>query len=60
MQQPSMGPTYRLVGPGMYPTSSRDLRECRDEKAVDETQTTESKVRLYLFRLEQIEFGLNG
>jgi hypothetical protein len=55
-----MGPTYRLVGPGMYPTSSRDLRECRDEKAVDETQTTESKVRLYLFRLEQIEFGLNG
>jgi hypothetical protein len=30
----------------MYPTSSGDLGECRDEEAVDETQTTKSRVRL--------------
>jgi hypothetical protein len=30
----------------MYPTSSGDLGECRDEEVVDETQTTKSKVQL--------------
>ncbi len=59
-QQPSMGPACGLVSPGMYPASSGDPGECRDEEAVDETQTIESRVRLYLFRLEKIEFGLNG
>ncbi len=55
-----MGPACGLVGPGMYPASFGDPGECRDEEAVDETQTTESRVRLYLFWLEKTEFGLNG
>ncbi len=55
-----MGPACGLVGPGMYPASPGDPGECRDEEAVDETQTTESRVRLYLFWLEKTEFGLNG
>ncbi len=55
-----MGPACRLVGPGMYPASSGDPGECRGEEAVDETQTTESRVRLYLFQLEKTEFALNG
>jgi len=59
-QQPSMGPTCLLVGPSMYPASSRDPGECKGEEVVDETQTTESKVRLYLFQLEKTKFGLNG
>jgi hypothetical protein len=33
----------------MYPTSSGNPGECKDEEAADETQTIESKVRLYLF-----------
>jgi hypothetical protein len=36
------------------------LEECRGEEAADETQTTKSRVRLYLFQLEKIEFALNG
>jgi len=59
-QQPSMGPTCWLVGPGMYPASSRDPRECRGEEAADETQTTKSRVRFYLFQLEKTEFALKG
>jgi hypothetical protein len=59
MQQQSMGPGCGLVGPGMYPASSGDPGECGDEEAIDETQTTESRVRLYLFQLEKTEFGLN-
>jgi len=55
-----MGPDCGLVGPGMYPTSSGDPRECRDEEAVDETQTTKSKIRFYLFWFEKNKFGLNG
>jgi hypothetical protein len=47
-----MGPACGLVAPGMYPASSGDPGECRDEEAADETQTTESRVELYLFRLE--------
>ncbi len=43
-----MGPACGLVGPGMYPASSGDPGECRDKEAADETQTTESRVRLYL------------
>jgi hypothetical protein len=54
-----MDPTYGLVGLGMYLASSGELGECRDEEVVDETQTTESRVRLYLFWLEKIEFGSN-
>jgi hypothetical protein len=54
-----MGPACGLVGLGMYLASSGDPGECRDEEAVDETQTTECKVRLYLFWLEKTEFGLN-
>jgi len=34
-----MGPACGLVGPGMYPASSGDPEECRDEEAADETQT---------------------
>ncbi len=49
-QQPSMGPTCGLVGPGIYPASSRDPGECKYEEAIDETQTTKSRVRLYLFK----------
>jgi hypothetical protein len=30
----------------MYPASSGDPAECRDEEAADETQTTEFRVRL--------------
>jgi len=55
-----MGPTCWLVGPGMYPASSRDPRECRGEEAADETQTTKSRVRFYLFQLEKTEFALKG
>ncbi len=36
-----MGPACGLVGPGIYPASSGDPGECRDEEAIDETQTTE-------------------
>jgi hypothetical protein len=54
-----MGPTCGLVGPGMYLVSSGDLGKCRNEKATDETQTTESRVKLYLFWLEKIEFCFN-
>jgi len=54
-----MGPACGLVGPSMYPASYGDLGECRNEELVDETQTIESTIRLYLFRLEKIEFGLN-
>jgi hypothetical protein len=54
-----MGPTCGLVGPGMYPVSSGDPGECRDEEAVDETQTTKSIIKLYLFWLEKIKFFLN-
>ncbi len=54
-----MGPACGLVGLGMYPASFGDPGECRDEEAIDETQTTESRVRLYLFHLEKIDFGLN-
>jgi hypothetical protein len=32
----------------MYPASSGDPGECRDEEAADETETTVSRVRLYL------------
>jgi hypothetical protein len=55
-----MGPTCGLIGLGMYPTSFRDPGECKDEETADETQTTESRVRLYLFWLEKTEFCLNG
>jgi len=41
-----MGLPCGLVGPGMYLASSRDLKECKDEEAIDETQTTKSRVRL--------------
>jgi len=41
-----MGLVCGLVGLGMYPASSGDLGECRNEEAVDETQTTKSRVRL--------------
>jgi hypothetical protein len=44
----------------MYPASSGDPKKCRDEEVVDETQTKESRVRLYLFQLENTEFGVNG
>jgi hypothetical protein len=55
-----MGLGCGLVGQGMYPTSSGEPKDCRDEEATNETQTTESKIRLYLFRLEKTKFGLNG
>jgi hypothetical protein len=35
-QQPSMRPACGLVGPGIYPASSGDPGECRDEEAIDE------------------------
>ncbi len=41
-----MGLVCGLVGLGMYLASSGDLGECRNEEAVDETQTTKSRVRL--------------
>ncbi len=55
-----MGLACALVGPSMYPASFGDPGECRDEEAIDETQTTECRVRVYLFWLEKTEFGLNG
>jgi len=55
-----MGPACRLVGPSMYLASSGDLGECKDEEAVDETQITKSRIRFYLFWLENNKFGLNG
>ncbi len=58
-QQPSMGPTCGLVGLGVYLDSFGDLGECRDEEETNETQTTKSRVRLYLFRLEKTKFCLN-
>jgi len=54
-----MGPACGLVGPGIYPASFGNLGECKDEEAIDETQTTKSKVKLYLFQLEKTKFGLN-
>jgi hypothetical protein len=54
-----MAPACGLVGPSFYPTSSGDPGECRDEEAIDEAQTTKSRVRLYLFQLEKTKFGLN-
>jgi hypothetical protein len=44
----------------MYPSSFGNPGECRDEEAVGETQTTKSRVRVYLFQLEKTEFSLNG
>jgi len=36
------------------------LEILENEEAVDETQTTKSKIKLYLFWLEKTKFGLNG
>jgi hypothetical protein len=44
----------------MYLASSGDPRECGDEEAIDQTQTTKSIIRFYLFWLENNKFGLNG
>jgi hypothetical protein len=43
----------------MYQASSGNPRECRDEDVADETQTTKSKLKPYLFQFEKTKFGLN-